>query len=107
MPSIPDPLPPALHPCPSAIRSERSRDPPATLPGAGNAPLSIFRDWLFLEVRGGGGWIRQELSEPREFVPEGAVVLEMAFGSGAIVPGAESNQALLPDSSTGTGCRCA
>jgi hypothetical protein len=40
----------------------------------------IFREWLFLEVRGGGGWIRQELSEPREFVPEAAVVLEMAFG---------------------------
>jgi hypothetical protein len=40
----------------------------------------IFRDWLFLELRGGGGWIRQELSEPREFVPEAAVVLEMSFG---------------------------
>jgi hypothetical protein len=33
-----------------------------------------------IALRGGGGWIRQELSEPREFVPEGAVVLEMAFG---------------------------
>jgi len=40
----------------------------------------IFREWLFLELRGGGGWIRRELSEPREFVPEAAVVLEMAFG---------------------------
>ena len=40
----------------------------------------ILREWLFLELRGGGGWIRQELSEPREFVPEAAVVLEMAFG---------------------------
>jgi hypothetical protein len=40
----------------------------------------IFREWLFLEVRGGGGWIRQEQSEPREFVPEAAVVLEMSFG---------------------------
>jgi hypothetical protein len=40
----------------------------------------IFREWLFLELRGGGGWIREELSEPREFVPEAAVVLEMAFG---------------------------
>ncbi len=40
----------------------------------------LFREWLILELRGGGGWIRQELSEPREFVPEAAVVLEMAFG---------------------------
>jgi len=40
----------------------------------------IFREWLFLELRGGGGWIRDELSEPREFVPEAAVVLEMSFG---------------------------
>ena len=40
----------------------------------------IFREWLFLELRGGGGWIREELSEPREFVPEAAVVLEMSFG---------------------------
>lgn len=40
----------------------------------------IFREWLILELRGGGGWIRQELAEPREFVPEAAVVLEMSFG---------------------------
>lgn len=40
----------------------------------------IFREWLFLELRGGGGWIREELSEPREFVPQAAVVLEMSFG---------------------------
>jgi hypothetical protein len=40
----------------------------------------IYREWLVLELRGGGGWIRQELSEPREFVPEAAVVLEMSFG---------------------------
>ena len=40
----------------------------------------ILREWLVLELRGGGGWIRQELSEPREFVPEAAVVLEMSFG---------------------------
>ena len=40
----------------------------------------IFRDWLFLELSGGGGWIREEQSEPREFVPEAAVILEMAFG---------------------------
>jgi len=40
----------------------------------------ILREWLFLELRGGGGWIREELAEPREFVPQGAVVFEMAFG---------------------------
>jgi hypothetical protein len=40
----------------------------------------IFREWLFLELRGGGGWIREESSETREFVPEAAVVLEMSFG---------------------------
>ena len=40
----------------------------------------IFREWLFVELRGGGGWIRKELSEPREFVPEAAVVFEMSFG---------------------------
>jgi hypothetical protein len=40
----------------------------------------VLREWLVLELRGGGGWIRQELSEPREFVPEAAVVLEMSFG---------------------------
>lgn len=40
----------------------------------------IHREWLFLELRGGGGWIRQEQSEPREFVPEAAVVFEMSFG---------------------------
>jgi hypothetical protein len=40
----------------------------------------IYREWLILELRGGGGWIRQELEEPREFVPEAAVVLEMSFG---------------------------
>jgi hypothetical protein len=41
---------------------------------------SFLRDWLFLEVRGGGGWVRTEQEEPREFVPEAAVVLEMSFG---------------------------
>jgi hypothetical protein len=40
----------------------------------------VLREWLVLELRGGGGWIRQELSEPREFVPEAAVVMEMSFG---------------------------
>jgi len=40
----------------------------------------VLREWLVLELRGGGGWIRQEVSEPREFVPEAAVVLEMSFG---------------------------
>ncbi|MCM2311404.1 MAG: hypothetical protein NDI84_08375 [Steroidobacteraceae bacterium] len=40
----------------------------------------IYREWLFLELRGGGGWIRREQSEPREFVPEAGVVFEMSFG---------------------------
>lgn len=40
----------------------------------------VLREWLVLELRGGGGWIRQELAEAREFVPEAAVVLEMSFG---------------------------
>lgn len=41
---------------------------------------SFLRDWLFLELRGGGGWLRTEQEEAREFVPEAAVVLEMSFG---------------------------
>ena len=40
----------------------------------------VLREWLVLELRGGGGWIRQEVDEAREFVPEAAVVLEMSFG---------------------------
>jgi hypothetical protein len=40
----------------------------------------ILRDWLFLEIRGGGGWERREKEESREFVPEGAVVFELVFG---------------------------
>ena len=40
----------------------------------------FLREWLFLELRGGGGWIRREKAESREFVPEGAIVLEMVFG---------------------------
>lgn len=40
----------------------------------------FLRDWLFLEVRGGGGWLREEREVPREFVPEAALVLEMVFG---------------------------
>lgn len=40
----------------------------------------FMRDWLFLEVRGGGGWLRTRESEPRDFVPRIAVVLEMVFG---------------------------
>lgn len=40
----------------------------------------FLRDWLFLEVRAGGGWLREERAESREFVPEAALVLEMVFG---------------------------
>ncbi len=38
------------------------------------------RDWLFLEVRGGGGWLRTREAESRDFVPRVAVVFEMVFG---------------------------
>jgi hypothetical protein len=40
----------------------------------------VLREWLVLELRGGGGWIRQEIEERREFVPEAGLVLEMSFG---------------------------
>jgi hypothetical protein len=40
----------------------------------------FLRDWLFVEVRGGGGWLRTKKAEPREFVPEAAVIFEMVFG---------------------------
>jgi hypothetical protein len=41
---------------------------------------SFLKEWLFLELQGGGGWLRKEKDEPREFVPEAAVIFEMAFG---------------------------
>jgi hypothetical protein len=64
-----------------AIRGETGRDVnPVEYQALLIYRQRILREWLFLELRGGGGWIREELDEPREFVPEGAVVFEMAFG---------------------------
>jgi hypothetical protein len=40
----------------------------------------FLRDWLFLEVRGGGGWLREERAEARDFVPQVGLLLEMVFG---------------------------
>jgi len=40
----------------------------------------FLRDWLFLEVRGGSGWLKKSKAEPREFVPRAAVLFEMMFG---------------------------
>jgi hypothetical protein len=40
----------------------------------------FLRDWLFLEARGGGGWLRQHKADPREFVPRAALLFEMLFG---------------------------
>ena len=40
----------------------------------------FMREWLFLEVRGGGGWLRTREAESRDFVPRVAVVFEMVFG---------------------------
>jgi hypothetical protein len=51
---------------------------------------SFLKEWLFLELQGGGGWLRQEQEEPREFVPEAAVIFEMAFGRRPRTPGAEA-----------------
>ena len=64
-----------------AVRGETGRD---VNPIEYNLRLihrrSFLKDWLFLELQGGGGWLRQEKDEPREFVPEAAVIFEMAFG---------------------------
>ena len=37
-------------------------------------------DWLFLELRGGVGWPREELDEERKASPELGIALEMQFG---------------------------
>jgi hypothetical protein len=52
---------------------------------------SFLKDWLFLELQGGGGWLREEQDESREFVPEAAVIFEMAFGRRPGTPGAEAS----------------
>ncbi len=51
---------------------------------------AFLKDWLFLELQGGGGWLREEQDESREFVPEGAVIFEMAFGRRPGAPGPEA-----------------
>jgi hypothetical protein len=40
----------------------------------------FLRDWLFVEIRGGGGWLRRNEAEQREFVPRALLVFEMVFG---------------------------
>ena len=40
----------------------------------------FLRDWLFMELYGGASWIRRELEDPREFVPELGLVFEIVFG---------------------------
>ena len=40
----------------------------------------FLRDWLFVELYGGASWIRRELEDPREFVPELGLVFEIVFG---------------------------
>jgi hypothetical protein len=49
---------------------------------------SFLKEWLFLELQAGGGWLREEEDESREFVPEAAVIFEMAFGRRPGTPGA-------------------
>jgi len=74
-----------------AVRGETGRD---VNPIEYNLRLihrrSFLKEWLFLELQGGGGWLRQEKDEPREFVPEAAVIFEMAFGRRPGMPDAES-----------------
>ena len=40
----------------------------------------FLRDWLFFELYGGASWVRRELEDPREFVPELGLVFEIVFG---------------------------
>jgi hypothetical protein len=74
-----------------AVRGETGRD---VNPIEYNLRLihrrSFLKEWLFLELQGGGGWLRQEKDEPREFVPEAAVIFEMSFGRRPGAPGAEA-----------------
>jgi hypothetical protein len=51
---------------------------------------SFLKEWLFLELQGGGGWLRKEKDELREFVPEAAMIFEMAFGRRPGTPRAEA-----------------
>lgn len=40
----------------------------------------FLRDWLFIEFRGGAGWLRKSQDESRELVPQVGVIFEMVFG---------------------------
>jgi hypothetical protein len=51
---------------------------------------SFLKEWLFLELQGGGGWLREEQEESREFVPQAAMIFEMALGRRPGTPGAEA-----------------
>ena len=75
-----------------AVRGETGRD---VNPIEYNLRLihrrSFLKEWLFLELQGGGGWLREEEDESRKFVPEAAVIFEMAFGLRPGSPGAEAS----------------
>jgi hypothetical protein len=75
-----------------AVRGETGRD---VNPIEYNLRLihrrSFLKEWLFLELQGGGGWLREEEDESRKFVPEAAVIFEMAFGRRPGSPGAEAS----------------
>lgn len=40
----------------------------------------FIHDWLFIELHGGGGWIREDADVRREFVPEAGLIFEIVFG---------------------------
>jgi hypothetical protein len=40
----------------------------------------FLRDWLFIELRGGAGWLRKNRDEARDLVPQVGVIFEMVFG---------------------------
>jgi hypothetical protein len=40
----------------------------------------FLREWLFLELRGGAGWLRKNRDEARDLVPQVGVIFEMVFG---------------------------
>jgi hypothetical protein len=75
-----------------AVRGETGRD---VNPIEYNLRLihrrSFLKEWLFLELQGGGGWLREEEDESRKFVPEAAVIFEMAFGRRPGSPGAKAS----------------
>jgi hypothetical protein len=40
----------------------------------------FIHDWLFIELHGGGGWIRKDTDPSREFYPEFGLIFEIVFG---------------------------